>query len=254
MLELRGLSAYYGGKQALESVSLDFRPGELLAVIGPNGSGKSTLLRTAAGLHPCKSGSVTLDGVPLRKLSRKEIARKVAWMPQTRNTPDITVWRMALHGRFPHTGYPRHIGEEDRRIAARALADADAAELSERFLRELSGGERQKAYLAATLAQQCDTILMDEPTAYLDISRQFQVLALAKRLAEEGKAVAAVLHDLPMAFAFADRIAALRDGRVICADAPEKLYAMEIVPEIFGVSLRRVRDGSEWRYYCEVAP
>lgn len=254
MLELGNLSAWYGNAQVLRNVSLSFRSGELLAVIGPNGSGKSTLLRVAAGLHPAKDGSVTLDGVPLRRLSPKKIAQKIAWLPQSRNTPDITVWRMVLHGRFPHMGYPRHITEADRRIAARALEDADATELSGRFLRDLSGGERQKVYLAVTLAQQCDTILMDEPTTYLDISRQFQILALAKGLAAEGKAVAAVLHDLPMAFAFADRIAALRNGRVICADEPEKVYALGIVPEIFGVSLRRIRNGSGWRYYCEAAP
>ena len=206
MLELRNLSARYGGKLALENVSLEFRPGELLAVIGPNGSGKSTLLRAAAGLLPY-DGDVTLDGVSLRNLSRKEIARNIAWMPQSRNTPDITVWRMVLHGRFPYAGYPRHIREADSESAARALEDADAAELSGRFLRDLSGGERQKVYLATTLAQQCGAILLDEPTTYLDIAHQFRVLALAQRLAGEGKAVAAVLHDLPMAFQFADRIA-----------------------------------------------
>lgn len=253
MLELRNLSAQYGGKEVLKNISLSFRPGELLAVIGPNGSGKSTLLRTAAGLHPCASGAVTLDGVSLRNLSRKEIARNVAWMPQSRNAPDITVWRLVLHGRFPHMGYPRHIRELDRRIAARALEDADAAELSGRFLRDLSGGERQKAYLAATLAQQCDTILMDEPTAYLDISNQFRVLALAKRLAADGKTVAAVLHDLPMAFQFADRIALLRNGRLARTGTPEELFAQGIVSEVFGVALQRIWNHSVWRYYYSVA-
>ena len=250
MLTLRDLSACYGGKQALQNVTLSFQPGEFLAVIGPNGSGKSTLLRTAAGLHPRKGGGVTLDGIPLENLARKEIARKVAWLPQSRNTPDITVWRMVLHGRFPHMKYPRHIREEDRRIAARALEEADAAELSGRFLRDLSGGERQKAYIAATLAQQCGTILMDEPTTYLDISCQFRVLALAKRLAAEGKAVAAVLHDLPMAFSFSDRIAVLQNGRIVRTGTPEEIFAQEIVPAVFGVALRRVWNHSAWRYYC----
>lgn len=252
MLELRDVSARYGGEEVLRDVNLSFRPGELLAIIGPNGSGKSTLLRTAAGLRPCQRGSVTLDGVPLRRLSPKEIARNVAWTPQSRNTPDITVWRMVLHGRFPHMGYPRHIGERDRRIAARALEDADAAELAGRPLRDLSGGERQKAYLAATLAQQCNVILMDEPTTYLDIACQFQILTLLKRLAAEGKAVAAVLHDLPMAFAFADRIAVLQAGRVARVGTPEALYAQNVVKEAFGVSLRRIRTESQWRYYCEI--
>ena len=250
MLELRNLSAQYGGNEVLRNVSLSFRSGELLAVIGPNGSGKSTLLRTAAGLHPCASGAVTLDGVPLRNLSRKEIARNVAWMPQSRNAPDMTVWRLVLHGRFPHMGYPRHVTEQDRRIAAQALEDADAAELSERFLRDLSGGERQKAYLATVLAQQCDTILLDEPTTYLDISCQFRVLALAKRLAAEGKAVAAVLHDLPIAFSFADRIAVLQNGRLVRIGTPEELFAQEIASEVFGVALLRVRNQSGWGYYC----
>ena len=251
MLELRNLSVRYGGKRALDNVSLDFRAGELLAVIGPNGSGKSTLLRAAAGLLPC-DGAATLDGVPLRNLSRKEVARKVAWMPQSRTAPDITVWRMVLHGRFPHMGYPRHIRKEDRKIVAQALEDADGAELSERLLRELSGGERQKAYLATALAQQCGTILMDEPTAYLDIAHQFCVLSLAKRLAADGKAVAAVLHDLPMAFQFADRIALLRNGRLARTGTPEELFAQQIISEVFGVTLQRVWNHSDWRYYCSV--
>ena len=249
MLELRNLSAQYGGTEVLKDMNLSFRPGELLAVIGPNGSGKSTLLRTAAGLHPYQDGVAALDGVPLRNLSRKEIARKVAWMPQSRNAPDMTVWRMVLHGRFPHMGYPRRVRETDRRIVAQALEDADAAELSERFLRDLSGGERQKVYLAATLAQQCDTILMDEPTTYLDISHQFRVLALAKRLAAEGKAVAAVLHDLPMAFSFADRIALLQNGRLARTGTPEEMFAQEIVSDVFGVILRRIWNHSV-RQYC----
>ena len=249
MLELNRLSVWRGGERILRDVSLAFRPGELLAIIGPNGSGKSTLLRAAAGLYPRDTDAVTLDGVPLRALSAKEIARNVAWLPQSRNTPDITAWRMVLHGRFPHMQYPRHIREEDKRIAARALEAVDAANLSERLLRDLSGGERQKIYLAATLARQCDIILMDEPTTYLDISCQFQIISLAKGLAAEGKAVAAVLHDLPIAFGFADRIAILRDGELARMGTPEELLEQDIVTETFGVSLRKIWDNSAWRYY-----
>ena len=249
MLELNHLSVWRGGKQILRDVSLSFRPGELLAIIGPNGSGKSTLLRAAAGLYPRKTDAVTLDGVSLHNLSSKEIARNVAWLPQSRNTPDITAWRMVLHGRFPHMGYPRHIREEDKQIVARALEAVDAANLSERFLRDLSGGERQKIYLAATLARQCGVILMDEPTTYLDISCQFQVLSLAKRLAAEGKAVAAVLHDLPMAFSFADRIAVLKNGRLARTGTPREMLEQKLITEIFGIGLGKTQDNSVWQYY-----
>lgn len=249
MLKAHNLSSWYRERQVLKNINFSLQPGELLAVIGPNGSGKSTLLRTAAGLHSHWDGVLELNGVSMREMPPKEIARHIAWLPQFRPVPDITVWRMVLHGRFPYMGYPRYIRESDCQIVAQALEDADAISLSERFLRDLSGGERQKVFFAMALAQNCGIILMDEPIAWLDALHQFQTITLAKRLTKEGKSVMMVLHDLPMAFSFADRIVLMQDGKIVCAGTAESLFAQEIVSTVFGVGLRRILDNTIWRYY-----
>ena len=203
MIELKNLRAGYPGRPVLEGIDLEFRPGEVLAILGPNGCGKSTLLRTANGLLPRDGGEVLVDGVPLEELSAKEVAKKVAYLPQSRTTPNITAGRMVLHGRFPYLSYPRRYRREDHEMVKRALEWAGAAELAPRPLAELSGGQRQKVYLAMALAQDTETILMDEPTTYLDVGCQLEVMALARRLAEEGRAVVMVLHDLTLALRLA---------------------------------------------------
>ena len=144
MIELKNLRASYPGRPVLEDVTLEFRPGEVLAVLGPNGCGKSTLLRTANGLLPKTGGEVLVDGVPLEGLSAKEVAQKVAYLPQSRSVPNITAGRMVLHGRFPYLSYPRRYRREDHEMVRRALEWVGAAELADRPLTELSGGQRQK--------------------------------------------------------------------------------------------------------------
>ena len=195
MIELKHLQAGYPGRPVLEDVCLDFRPGEVFAVLGPNGCGKSTLLRTSNGLLAPTGGDILVDGVPLEKLSSKQVAQKIAYLPQSRSIPSITARRMVLHGRFPYLSYPRRYGQKDHETVRKALERVGASDLASRPLPELSGGQRQKVYLAMALAQDTRTILMDEPTTYLDISCQLEVMALARRLAEEGRAVVMVLHD-----------------------------------------------------------
>lgn len=249
MIELRHLRAGYPNRPVLEDITLDFRPGEVLAVIGPNGCGKSTLLRAANGLLPRTGGEVLVDGVPLEKLSTKEVAKKVAYLPQSRSTPSITAGRMVLHGRFPYLSYPRRYRREDHEAVRRALDWVGASEMAPRLLPELSGGQRQKVYLAMALAQDTQTILMDEPTTYLDVGCQLEVMALARRLAEEGRAVVMVLHDLALALRFANRAALLWEGRVRQAGTPEELYGGEQLERVMGVSLGRVEMEDGWRYF-----
>ena len=207
MIELKHLQAGYPGRPVLEDVCLDFRPGEVFAVLGPNGCGKSTLLRTSNGLLAPTGGDILVDGVPLEKLSSKQVAQKIAYLPQSRSIPSITARRMVLHGRFPYLSYPRRYGQKDHETVRKALERVGASDLASRPLPELSGGQRQKVYLAMALAQDTRTILMDEPTTYLDISCQLEVMALARRLAEEGRAVVMVLHDLCLALRYAQRAA-----------------------------------------------
>ena len=249
MIELRGLCAGYAGRDILRDVSLTFSPGKVLALLGPNGCGKSTLLRTVLGLQPKLGGQILIDGVPLEELSPRSRAQKVAYLAQSRSVPNITARRMVLHGRFPYLSYPRRYRREDYDAVEQALRWADAEDVAERSMQELSGGQRQKVYLAMALAQDTQTILMDEPTTYLDIGHQLEVMALARRLAEEGRAVVLVLHDLCQAMRTADEIAVLSDGHLLLHGTPEEVYAAGVLDRVFGISLRRFQTENGRQYY-----
>lgn len=254
MIELKGVEAGYHGRLVLHNIDLAFRPGEVLALIGPNGSGKSTLLRAALGLLPCTGGQVLYDGVPLSQLSTRQVARQAAFLSQTRTTPNITAWKMVLHGRFPHLSYPRHYRPQDKEIVRQALEEADAADLALRPMGELSGGQRQKVYLAMAIAQQTPTVLMDEPTTFLDIAHQLGVMEMARGLAAGGKAVVLVLHDLPLALAGAHRLAVLQEGALVSSGTPEEIYQSGVLEEVFSVRQGRTKTTQGWRYYCELPP
>ena len=249
MIQLRDLSAGYGGRDVVRGVTLDFPPGRVLALLGPNGCGKSTLLRAALGLLPRSGGQVLLDGAPLESLSPRRRALMAAYLPQSRPTPHITAYKMVLHGRFPHLSYPRRCRREDYEAADRALRWADAADVAPRPMGELSGGQRQKVYLAMALAQQAPTLLMDEPTTFLDVGHQLEVMAAARRLAQEGRAVVMAVHDLPLAMRGADDIALLDGGRLAAWGTAEEVYASGALDRAFGVALRRVATQSGWQYY-----
>lgn len=250
MLEAKNLSAGYPGRAVLAGVSLAARPGRVLVLLGPNGCGKSTLLRTMAGLLPPLGGEVLLDG--RRDYSPRQAAQRVAYLPQSRTAPNITVRRLVLHGRFPYLSYPRRYGREDYETVDRALAAADALDLADRPLPELSGGQRQKAYLAMALAQETEAILMDEPTTFLDIRHQLEVLALVRRLAEEGRGVVLALHDLCLALTAADDVAVLGEGRLLALGGPEAVYQSKVLERVMGVRLDRSEGPGGRRYFCQL--
>lgn len=252
MLEARNLSVGYPGRTVLEDVSLAVRPGRVLVLLGPNGCGKSTLLRTLPGLLPPLGGGILLDGKPLGDYSLRQAAQKIAYLPQSRAVPSITARRMVLHGRFPYLSYPRRYRREDYEAVDRALAKAGALDLADRPLPELSGGQRQKIYLALALAQETETILMDEPTTYLDIRNQLETLALLRRLAGEGRGVAAVLHDLCLALTAADDVAVLGEGRLLALGGPEEIYQSKVLERVMGIRLGRSAGPGGWRYFCEL--
>lgn len=237
MLELKNIRAGYGKRQILNGVSLTVPKGKLVTVIGPNGSGKSTLFKSAAGIIPTLSGEVLIDGAKAADLSRSGTAKKIAYLAQGKSVPDMTVFQLVLHGRFPHLSYPRRYTQKDKRLAIEALNKTGLAERAESPLSSLSGGMRQNAYIAMALAQDTDYILLDEPTTYLDISHQLSLMKNLRELAKEGKGVAAVLHDLPLAFTFSDIIAVLSGGEITACGEPLKICKSGIISEVFGTEL-----------------
>ena len=251
MIQLEHISAGYGGPLVVQDVNLDLNPGEVLVLLGPNGCGKSTLLRVIAGLQPPAGGQVLVDGQPAGRLTRRQLAQKVTYLPQSRTVPNITAYRMVLHGRFPYLSYPRRYRPEDHAAARRALEQADAWELAQLPVQTLSGGQRQKVYLAMALAQDTQTILMDEPTTYLDIQHQLDLMAFSQALAREGRAVVLVLHDLCLALRFAHRGAVLSEGRLLQTGTPEELFAPGILTETFRTPLNRIWTEGGWRYYYD---
>lgn len=250
MIELKHLCAGYPGREVLHGIDLTLQPGKITVLLGPNGCGKSTLLRVACGLLPADSGEILLDGAMLETYSPRQAAQKVAYLPQSRAVPSITARRMVLHGRFPYLTYPRRYRPEDRTAAERALEWVGALEIADRPLTELSGGQRQKVYLAMALAQDTETILMDEPTTYLDVRHQMEVMALARALAQQGKAVVLVLHDLCLAMETADEIVVMQDGCLQKTGTPEEIYTSRVLDRVMGIALHRIETRDGWRYFC----
>ena len=195
---------------------------------------------------------VLLDGEPLPSLAHKAVARKLAFLPQSRPVPDLTARRLVLHGRFPYLGYPRRYSKADYAAADAALAAVGAQALAERDLQALSGGERQKVFLAMALAQDAPTILLDEPTTYLDIDRQFEVMRLLAELRAQGKTVVAVLHDLSLAFHFADRVVLLRAGAIEADGTPDAVANSGALARAFRVAAHRIEVpgfGAQYVFY-----
>jgi len=234
-LALRGVRVALRGRPVLEGVDLALAPGELLLLAGRNGAGKTTLLRTATGLVTPDAGSVEIAGRPLASFSRRELARQIAFVPQETALPfPFTAGQLALLGRTPHLGRLAFESKQDVAAAERALERLGLAALADRSVLELSGGERQLVHLARALAQEAPVLLMDEPTAHLDLAHRALVLGCLRDLAREGCAVLVVSHDLAAA-GFANRVALLAQGRVLADGAPSAVIRSDLLREAFGV-------------------
>lgn len=238
MIEVRNLCGGYRGQTVVRNISLFLPNGQITVLVGPNGCGKSTLLRLCCGQLTPSGGEILVDKQPFPSLTRTQIARAIAYLPQSRSTPDITVQSLVLHGRFPWLGYPRVYREQDREASLHAMRQTGIIDKRNKLIVELSGGERQKAYLAMLLAQGTGTVLLDEPSTYLDVAHQLELLELLKLLKEEGKAVGVVLHDLNMALDCADTLAVMKNGALLSCAAPKETLSLGTLEQAFGVRLR----------------
>ncbi|WP_067824413.1 ABC transporter ATP-binding protein [Nocardia inohanensis] len=234
----------YRGRTISEELSVDIPDGEFTVIIGPNACGKSTLLRALARLLAPESGAVLLDGKQIGSYPAKEVARTIGLLPQTSTAPDgIRVADLVARGRFPHQTLLRQWSRADADAVAAALAATGVTELSARPVDELSGGQRQRVWIAMVLAQETPIILLDEPTTYLDIAHQIQLLELCRSLQRDsGRTVVAVLHDLNHAFRYADHLVAMKDGRVVAAGRPREIVTAELVEEVFALGSRVIED------------
>lgn len=240
MMQLCQIGAGYGNGLILKNISVVFPKGKVTVLVGPNGCGKSTLLRVAARLLKPEQGQLLLEGERADTMARKEFARHVALLPQSRSIPEITVGALVLHGRFPYLGYPRRYTAKDRQKARHAMELVGVEALEHESVARLSGGQRQKVYLAMAVAQDTPVLLLDEPTTYLDIAHQLELTSLARVLAREGKAVVMVLHDLNLALNCADEVVVMEQGEVRQVGTPEEVYRSGVLEQVFRVKVRAV--------------
>ncbi len=228
--------AYDAATPALRGVDLEVDDGQSLALVGPNGSGKSTLLKILSGVLRPDGGAVLLDGTPLRALSARQIARRVGMVEQERSMGfDFTVREVVAMGRIPHRGRFARESAADRSAIDRAMDLSDVLRLGQRSIRAVSGGERQRVYLAMALAQRPDVLLLDEPTTHLDLRHQVQFMEIVRERARDGIAVLIAIHDLTLAAQASDRIALLREGQIVVAGAPDKVLTRSNVRRVFDV-------------------
>lgn len=243
-LEARNLTLAYGSEPVIDGLDLAVRPGRITALIGPNGCGKSTLLRGLARLMEPRSGEVRLDGDPLRRLTTREVAKRVAVLPQGPTAPEgLTVRELVAQGRYAHQGLFQRWREADERAARKALEVTGMRELADRPLDTLSGGQSQRGWIAMVLAQETELLLLDEPTTFLDVAHQVEVLDLLARLNEEqGRTVVMVLHDINQACRYAHRLLVMKDGRLVARGEPSEVVTAGLIEEVFGLACRVVPD------------
>ncbi|HTI29840.1 MAG TPA: ABC transporter ATP-binding protein [Methylomirabilota bacterium] len=239
-------------RDVLRSVDLTLARGDLVALVGTNGSGKTTLLRLLTGILQPDAGTVSFERRPLAEWRRPELARRVAVLPQQLDLPvGFRVAELVEMGRAPHARRLFASTEADARAVSRALADAGALELADRYAEELSGGERQRLLVAMALAQEPDLLLLDEPTLHLDLAHQVALLAAIRHLRDQrGLTVLAVLHDLNLAAAFAPRVAVLDDGRIVADGPPAEVLTPDLVQRVFGVAVDEARTADGRRHFA----
>jgi iron complex transport system ATP-binding protein len=239
-----GVTLAYGDHVVVRDLDLQLTEGSFTAIVGPNGCGKSTLLRALGRLMRPAGGQVLLDGQAIARTPTREVARVLGLLPQAPVAPEgLTVADLVARGRHPHQSWLRQWSRDDEAVVGEALAWTDMADLADRPVDELSGGQRQRAWISMALAQGTDLLLLDEPTTYLDLSHQIDVLELVGRLhAERGRTVVVVLHDLNLAARYAQRLVAMKDGALVASGTPEEVLTEQLLAAVFDLEARILTD------------
>ncbi|MGY1618961.1 ABC transporter ATP-binding protein [Geodermatophilus sp. SYSU D00691] len=243
-LAAEGLRLAYDTKVVVDDLDLELTEGSFTAIVGPNGCGKSTLLRALGRLMRPAAGRTLLDGRSIFERPTREVAKVLGLLPQTPTAPEgLTVADLVGRGRYPHQSWLRQWSRDDEAAVSEALAWTDMADLADRPVDALSGGQRQRAWISMALAQGTDLLLLDEPTTYLDLSHQIDVLELVARLhAERGRTVVVVLHDLNLAARYAGRLVAMKDGVLVGSGTPGEVLTEQLLADVFDLEARVVPD------------
>ncbi|MGC2940081.1 MULTISPECIES: ABC transporter ATP-binding protein [unclassified Brevibacterium] len=243
-LVARNLDLSYDHRQVVRDLDVSIPDGKFTVIVGPNACGKSTLLRALARLLPPAKGSVLLDGTDIAKMKTKSIARRLGLLPQSSIAPEgITVGELVARGRHPHQSFLRQWTDTDEAAVLTALRATNTEELSSRQVDELSGGQRQRVWVAMVLAQETSLLLLDEPTTFLDVAFQIELLDLFSQLNNEyGHTMVAVLHDLNQACRYADEIIAMKNGAIVAQGPPEKIITSDLVQKVFGIECTVIDD------------
>ena len=253
ILQASQLDIGYGGTRIVQGLSFAPPAGKVTALIGPNGCGKSTLLKAFARILKPTQGELTLDGQAYSALSARQLARQIAFLPQVLPVPEgVSVRQLVAYGRSPHNSLWGRLSGSDQTQVTQAMQRLELDVLADRALADLSGGQRQRAWLAMVLAQNAPVVLLDEPTTYLDISHQVELMDLMCELAAEGKTVITVLHDINQACRYAEHVAVMHGGRLVAAGTPAAVINAQLMREVFEVQVQIINEPVSGTPMCVV--
>lgn len=243
MITVHNLSVGYGDTTIINNLNLSIPKGRITALIGPNGCGKSTLLKALARIHKPMHGEVLLDGTTLSSFGEKSLAQRLSLLPQTLQSPEgISVQRLVEYGRSPYLSHWGRLSVHDKALVQRAMEQTGISDLAPVPLSSLSGGQRQRVWIAMILAQDTDVVMLDEPTTYLDLSHQIELMKLMREMNNQGKTVVVVLHDLNQACRYCDHLVVMHRGEVVSQGSPKDIFTPELLKNVFSLNAHVVPD------------
>ena len=243
MISTDNLTVSYGDKTIINALNITFKTGEITALIGPNGCGKSTLLKALARINKPSSGHVLINNQPLTDFTDKKLAQQMSLLPQVLITPDgISVQRLVEYGRSPYLSHWGRLASEDKQKVIDAMQETRVSEFADQPVESLSGGQRQRAWIAMTLAQDTELVMLDEPTTYLDLSHQIELMKLMQAMKKNGKTVIVVLHDLNQACRYCDNLVVMQTGQVVAQGTPDEVFTEQLLRDVFSLAAKVVPD------------